>query len=151
LQGARTHIRWLALLALTGWVATDASRADLPFLSEKAVRTEIVGRTLTGYYVDGQPWTETYLPDTGISYQDRLYSWSGTWSFEGSAFCTFYNQRANGGCWLVRKISANCFEFYIASGGLLEEQLPDATRDVGHWTARGWRTDARSTCADWIS
>ena len=112
------------------------------------VRAEITAKKLTGYYSDGLPWTETYFADTSISYQDRQFNWSGTWSFRGPAFCTFYNRGANGGCWLVRKISGNCYEFYIASGEpAIESPLPHIA--PRHWTARGWRTEATSTCEEW--
>ena len=130
----------LAMLIGTIWAALAADFA----MSEQDIRGELIGVPMQGNYVDGRPWDETYFPDGRISYHDLSNNWSGQWSFRGSGFCTFYNDGANGGCWLVHKVSENCYEFY--SLGRNEKKFKDLPERRLVWVARGWRRSHASTC-----
>ena len=118
-----------------------SSHARGGWMTESAMRADFIGKELAGHYADGRTWTETYHSDGGISYREVDRQATGQWSFRGSVFCTFYGPGFDGACWFSRKLSANCYEFYLAS------REPDG--EIGlpkRWNARGWRTDRASTC-----
>ena len=68
-------------------------------------------------------------------------------------FCTFYDPSPaipplTGGCWTAIKVSANCYEFYLA-GLAPEAPFEDDPEGANRrWNARGWRQDEPSTCHD---
>lgn len=121
-----------------------------PYLSEGSIREAIVGHTLDGHYGNGTTWSESYQSDGGLDYREARRAAHGKWSFRpGNVFCTFYDPSPtgslSGGCWLVIKSSANCFEFYVAGEGApveSDEGLSTPTR----WNAQGWRRSQPSTC-----
>jgi len=131
-------------------LASVAVNAQTPYLSEEVIRSAIVGQTLDGHYGNGVAWSEVYKPDGGLEYREAHRAAKGKWSFRpGNVFCTFYDPsptgNLGGGCWLVVKSSANCFEFYVAgAGGSVdsEEGLPTPSG----WNAQGWRRSEPSTC-----
>lgn len=129
--------------------ATPTAGADTPTLSETAIREAIVGHTLDGHYGHGVTWTETYRQDGGLDYREAHVSATGRWSFRpGNVFCTFYDPgpagTLPGGCWLVVRTSANCFEFYAADQAPIEPE--DGSAPPLRWNAQGWRRDTPSTC-----
>lgn len=128
------------MVCLTG---AQAPAADT-WLSEAEIRRELIGHTNKGFYRGGERWVDAYAGDGSIAYRDERVSWSGQWSFHGNAFCTFYNDGANGGCYLVRQQSKNCFEFVAVPDdwrgpGLAPGSSPD-------WFAKGWRSEEPTTC-----
>lgn len=142
----------LAGAAITGG-AGRAPALDPPWMSEAAMREAFIGRTLDGHYGNGVTWTETYLENGRLDYREPTRSAVGNWYFRGHVFCTFYDAPPpmpplNGGCWTTLKVSANCYEFYLA--GL----TPDPPYEDGapgmaqRWNARGWRADQPSTCQE---
>jgi hypothetical protein len=66
----------------------------------------------------------------------------GQWSVHAGAFCTIYDNDRAGGCYLVRKMSENCFEFYFIAR--TEQQALRPGRPT--WTAQAWLKGDPSTC-----
>jgi len=130
-----------------------AVRALDAWMTEDAMRAAFIGKTLDGHYGNGVTWTETYLDSGRLDYRESARRAVGTWHFRGHVFCTFYDPSPaqpplNGGCWTAIKVSANCYEFYLA--GLAPEppfadDLPGMSQ---RWNARGWRQEEPSTCHD---
>jgi hypothetical protein len=106
------------------------------------LRLAFNGKTVTGAYVTGVTFTETYFPDGGITYRDDLGSDQGHWYVWGPEFCTFY-QSMQGACFNIRRVGGNCFQAYAAAGA---EHLTDEAALAPFLVAQLWRTDAISTC-----
>jgi len=117
------------------------------------MRADFVGKTLDGHYGNGLTWTESYLADGRLDYREAGRRATGNWYFRGHVFCTFYDPPAalpplNGGCWTTIKVSANCYEFYLA-GLAPEPPYEDGAPGMAQrWNARGWRQEEPSTCSD---
>lgn len=144
----RSHPR-LAALVLAGLIlgATPLARAlDTDWLSAEAARAELIGSTMKGYYRDGERWVDAYAKDGTIAYSDARVAWTGEWLFQGNVFCTFYNDRADGGCYLMRQLSRNCFEYVIVPNDWQGPGLPEVA--AADWFARGWRDEDASTCEE---
>lgn len=138
--------------ALAG--AASAAWSATIWMTESAMRDAFVGKTLEGHYGNGRSWIETYTKDGRLDYREGPREAKGTWHFRGAVFCTFYDAAYrpmfNGGCWVVQKVSANCYEFYLAPPGLRPpeadaDEEPDA---ISRWNARGWRREEPSTCGE---
>ncbi len=112
-------------------------------MDERMMTESFAGRTIDGRYGSGLAFTETYRADGSISYKDTLASASGNWRVTGQGFCTFYEDM-NGGCFLVRKMGANCFEFYIAES---QDTGPLPPRQGKPYVAQGWYPEKPSTCS----
>jgi hypothetical protein len=141
----------LALSAVTGCAliaATPRAPATVPWMTEEALRAEIIGKTLDGHYGDGLAWTEAYLANGRLDYREKSRSAVGYWYFRGNVFCTFYDPPERptmaGGCWDTIKSGANCYEFYLA--GLFQPGDLNPSERGTRWNARGWRKDEPSTC-----
>lgn len=146
-----TSARRLAPFALLLGLSAGAW-AETPYLPESEIRSAIVGQTLDGHYVNGLPWSERYLADGRLDYREPRRTARGSWSFRpGGVFCTFYDPSPEGslggGCWLVLRSSANCFEFYVAGGGAPADSDEGVTTQ-SRWNAQGWRRDEASTCTE---
>lgn len=141
-------MRIVMAVVLASVAATAASAREGMLLGDDALRAEFSGKTITGYYLDTKVgFVEAYRPDGRITYKDDLQADRGRWFVAGQLFCTFYD-RINGGCWYVRKVNANCLEFFAQSSRLptlpLEQQLalqPDA---------RAAREGETVTCDAWL-
>ena len=134
--------------AAGGVIATAApAPAGLRWMSEEAMRSAFIGKTLDGHYSNGVTWTETYLGEGRLDYKEKARDAKGYWFFrDGSVFCTFYDPPygMSGGCWRAIEASANCYEFYLSglrAPGDLEPPDP-----LKRWQARGWRQGEPSTC-----
>lgn len=148
--------RALATLAAAAGCVLLGAASPVPvaaplWMSEPAMREAFIGRTLDGHYGNGVTWTEAYLADGRLEYREGERRATGRWHFRGThVFCTFYDptERFAGGCWNTLKISANCYEFYLAD--LIPRDVEGA--DLGgwllRWNARAWRRDAPSTCQE---
>ena len=117
------------------------------------MREAFIGRTLDGHYGNGVAWTEAYGADGRLDYREASRAATGRWYFRGHVFCTFYEPTAgqpglNGGCWTTVKVSANCYEFYLA-GLNREPPFEDGTDGMAlRWNARAWRQGEPSTCSE---
>jgi hypothetical protein len=143
--------RALSLVCGLAVCAVVPAVAQMPYLTESEIRTAIVGATLDGHYLGGAPWSEAYLADGGLDYREPRRAAKGKWSFRpGNVFCTFYDPSPEGslggGCWLVLKPSANCFEFYVA--GAAPGDSDEGVTTQSRWNAQGWRRGEASTCTE---
>ena len=111
------------------------------------MRAAFIGKTLDGHYGNGVTWTEAYLENGRLDYRESRRKAVGDWSFHGHIFCTFYDgPLLNGGCWTAIKVSANCYEFYLA-GLSPDPPFEDGAPGMAQrWNARGWRQEEPSTC-----
>jgi hypothetical protein len=128
--------------------AGSPAHAERGWMNETAMRTAFIGKTLDGYYADGEDWTETYRGDGRLDYSDRKRGGPGYWYFREHVFCTFYDpgQDINGGCFTAVQAGANCYEFYLAgfSEREIDREVPPGP--VGRWVARASRRGEPSTC-----
>lgn len=117
-------------------------------MSEEAMRTAFIGKTLDGHYANGLTWTETYDSDGRLEYKERVRASGGYWYFRDHVFCTFYDpgKGLNGGCFTTIATGANCYEFYLA--GLSEREADEAAPldPLRRWVARASRRGEPSTC-----
>lgn len=129
----------LALVALTPVVADG-------YLGEADIKAAFSGQTIDGVYADKTTFTETYSANGHTDYSEPKRKMAGHWSVIEGQFCTIYDEKAGGGCFLVKKVSANCYEFYFAN----PDEETAAEGDVGRprWTARGWIKGKTTTCED---
>lgn len=138
----RRRFRFL-IAALVLAAAPVLARADddkRRFLGDAEIRADVVGHDFKGYYTTGKPWAEDYDASGSLKYREPNIDIAGYWTLSEGVFCTFYRQQLGGGCWRVRRVSENCFEFYGASQG------PGRTATDTGWTARGWKTKEAPTC-----
>ena len=110
-------------------------------MTEEAMRSAFIGKTLDGHYGNGLTWTETYFGDGRLEYRESARQATGRWHFRGHVFCTFYDPPLpqpplNGGCWTAIKTSANCYEFYLAG---LSPDPPVRRRHARHGASAGTR------------
>jgi hypothetical protein len=143
----RNRVRLAALAAVFVCVLATAgppARAKLPWMTEDAMHSAFIGKTLDGYYVDGEGWTETYDANGRLDYRDTARSGGGIWFFRDRVFCTFYDpgQDLTGGCFTALRASANCYEFYRAD----PDEGEDEAAPAGRWVARASRRGEPSTC-----
>jgi hypothetical protein len=124
------------------------ARAEHGWMSEAAMRTAFIGKTLDGYYADGEDWTESYGADGRLNYSDRKRKSLGYWYFRDQVFCTFYDpgQDIDGGCFMAVQASPNCYEFYVAGFSEREADRARPPGPVGRWVARASRHGEASTC-----
>lgn len=116
------------------------------WLSDDQIRSAFRGQTIDGVYADRRTFVERYAEDGGLDYIEPYRRNVGRWSVKGSAFCTLYDRDPTGGCYRVRRLSANCFAFYFVSRS--EEQAVKDPLEIPAWTARGWVRGKASTCED---
>jgi len=134
-------------------VGTAASApAKPPWMTEEAIRSGFIGKTLDGHYITGERWTETYFANGRLDYREVTRHATGDWSFRGSVFCTFYDPKfrpaLNGGCWTVLTRGSNCFEFFLAGTNRDDPDSDDVEGAGMRWNARGWRQGEPSTCEE---
>jgi len=118
------------------------------WMTEVKLRSSFAESTINGEYVDGRTFSERYNKDGSLAYTEtaRAAKWSGRWSIVRDRFCTIYDNFGTGGCFRVRQVSLNCFEFFFDSR--TEEEARSSTPRQPSWTARAWRVDRSSTCQD---
>lgn len=136
-----------AALAMTigGAEAAPAIEPD-GFFGEAEIRNLVSGFTFEGEFRDSVKWREAYHTGGTLDYDAHGSHWIGDWHADGELFCTFYRGVIDGGCYLVRQMSSNCFYFYVAGFGIDQPSMSRAGEDRANWYARGWRTNAASTC-----
>jgi hypothetical protein len=148
----KTWARRSAFAACAAVFVSFEALAGPPWMSEEAIRSAFIGRTLDGHYGNGVTWTETYTAEGRLDYRERGRRAVGDWHFRpGGVFCTFYDPpfrpALTGGCWTVIKASANCYEFFMAGG---PDSVPDddPQAPAARWNAQGWRQGEPSTCQE---
>ena len=134
-------------LCLIGLATASAGASDI-WMSDERLKAAFDGQTIDGQYADGRTFREQYANDGALDYREdkpprRL---RGHWSIIKQRFCTIYENSSTGGCYRVRQVSANCFEFYFETR--TEEEARRSTLRKPTWTARAWRTDSVSTCEE---
>jgi len=118
--------------------------AEPGWMSEAELLATFTGRSIDGHYEDGDTFHESYAADGAVLYRDAHRASGGRWSVQTGTFCTIYDDDPAGGCYRVRQVSGNCFEFYFVARTEIQ-----AKRDPRKpaWTARGWFPEKPSTCA----
>lgn len=152
--GRRRRVAAVAL-GLFLLAATEARSTSLALYADPAgamqpgeLRQAFSGQELQGYYPgDGGEWTESYRVDETLAYRDATSQSAGRWLVNGNRFCTSYDAATfEDGCFLVRRHSANCFDFYALDA---DHRLTVSVADVrngANFTARAWRRGEASTC-----
>lgn len=120
--------------------------ASLPWMEDAAIRSAFSGKTLQGHYANGVAFTESYGTGGAVNYLERERSLPGHWSVQGGAFCTIYHRDAAGGCYRVKQITDNCYEFYYVAR--TEFEAANGLTVGPAWTARAAVSDRTSTCDD---
>lgn len=132
-------------------VQPSHSRADggaSAWMSDSDLGKQFRGVEIDGHYASGRTFSEAYRTDGRLEYRERDRQTRGRWSVEAGSFCTIYDQDSSGGCYRVKRVGRNCFEFYFVAR--TEEQArQDPNRPS--WTARGWVKSEAATCADGAS
>ena len=119
-------------------------------MSEEAIRAEFIGKARDGYFRAGKTWSSTHRANGRSDFSADGRTWAGHWTLRGRVLCTFVDPKTlparPGGCWSAVKVSANCYEYYVARPGRAETG-EDAWTDQ-RWFARGWRREQPSTCME---
>lgn len=141
-------LKWLAPVFVLLMLSQSAPRADSFWMTTAEIRAFLAGTTIDGDYVDGRTFTESYDLEGRLKYHEPAdnRNWTGDWSVTNDRFCTIYDVSGTGGCFRVRRISFNCLEFFFDTR--TEEEARSSTPRNPSWTARAWRTDKPSTCAE---
>lgn len=134
----------VSVLAIAFVLGDSRLRAESGWMSEADLLATFQGRSIDGLYDDGDTFHETYAADGTVAYRDQRRVSGGRWSVETGTFCTIYDDDPAGGCYRVRQVSGNCFEFYFVA-----RTEAEAKRDPRKpsWTARGWFPEKPTTCA----
>lgn len=133
----------IAFLVSAAGAQDDAGQGT--WMDEAEIRAAFAGQTIDGHYSNGDAFTESYLANGRIDYREKVRKLTGRWSVEAGTFCTIYDASPTGGCYRVRRMSGNCFEFYYV-GRDESEVLVRPGRPA--WTARGWHKNKNSTCEE---
>lgn len=137
---------WLTALALAlAPVVCQPASAQEDWMSEADLARTFAGKTITGRYASGRPFTEQYREDGRLEYRERGTVIAGKWAVEAGAFCTIYDQDASGGCYRVRRLTGNCYEFYFVAR--TQRDAADKPRRPD-WTARGSIEGEKGACQD---
>jgi hypothetical protein len=125
-------------------VLVIGTTAAAPWMDEAALTMAFAGKTIQGNYASGKSFTETYKSDGAIDYREKDIAYKGHWSLQAGSFCTIYHSDPTGGCYQVRQVSDNCFEFYFVT----RTEAQAAEHDLGRpsWTARAAVSDRDATC-----
>lgn len=140
----------LTVVSLCAVTTAQAAGDDRPndWMSAAELKAAFSGTTIAGHYADGRPFKESYFKNGRLKYFEELSHRAqvGHWSIVSGSFCTIYDLNPTGGCFRVRRHSANCFEFYFLVRTETEARQPEPGRPS--WSARAWRTDRPSTCRE---
>lgn len=139
----RTPSRLFAI-ALLAFSSIAMAQNAVDWMGDDEIRKAFAGVTISGVYVDGVKFTESYAEGGRITYSDPRKAMTGRWSVVNQAFCTLYDEHITGGCFKVSRHSANCYEFYFLTSSEGEAAKPDGARP--RWTARGWNQANTATC-----
>lgn len=137
---------WLFAAVVTAWPA--GAPASGFWMKDAELRASFAGSTIDGQYADRRTFRESYSAAGSIEYHEQPTNkhWTGHWSVVRDRFCTIYDNFGTGGCFRVRRVSLNCFEFYFDTR--TEEEARRSTLRNPKWTARAWLIDHTSTCEE---
>ncbi|MEL6750614.1 MAG: hypothetical protein AAFO70_00865 [Pseudomonadota bacterium] len=101
------------------------------------------GHTISGEYSNGGTFIEQFRTGGATIYADDSGIFEGKASVTNRQLCFDYpaDDALTGGCFVIQRTGENCFTFFTS----------DALQTGAGWTARAWRTDAPSTCADQLT
>ena len=117
-----------------------------PWMDDGALTAAFSGKTIQGHYGSGKAFTETYASTGSIEYKEAKVAYRGHWSVQAGSFCTIYHGDPTGGCYQVRQVSDNCYEFYFVTRTEAQAAVGDLNRPS--WTARAAVSDRDATCTD---
>lgn len=142
------QIFWSLPLVIVCASLGGGARALDFWMTAAELRQSLADTTISGQYVDARSFSEVYKSDGSLRYREfeSKTKYTGRWSIVRDRFCTIYDQTQTGGCFRVRRISDNCFEFFFDSR--TEAEARSSTLRNPTWTARAWRTDRISTCEE---
>jgi hypothetical protein len=141
---------FLSLLACALLARLPLAAAEPPWMGEEVMRAEFVGKKLRGYFHNGTTWTSSHHEGGRFEMCQGTLCIEGRWFFRGRASCDvggppyWVPER----CAVVKKVSANCYEFHLTSplaGPLLDR---GDFRPEPRWHSRGWRQEEPSTCEE---
>jgi hypothetical protein len=142
----------LCVLVLFTLVAAHSTAlATRAWMSEEAIRAELLGKPIDGHFRNGRTWTVILSDDGRVEQLERLgQKMLGYWFFRGSVLCSVpdavHRPPFVVSCWSITKTSANCYEYYrVEAWG--EEPIDEESRDL-IWYGMGWRQGEPSTCGD---
>lgn len=117
-------------------------------MSNERLQAAFSGQTILGQYADGRAFREQFATDGSLDYVEKAppRHLRGHWSIIKQRFCTIYANSGTGGCYRVRQVSDNCFEFYFE--WRTEAEVRQSTPRQPTWTARAWRSTHISTCEE---
>lgn len=148
-KGARGAIGGMGTAVVLFSAALAATKAPAiaseTWLLEAELREAFTGVTLDGKYGSGKPFTESYGRDGRIEYRERGTIIAGKWSILSGSLCTIYDTDPTGGCYRVKKVGSNCYEFYFVAR---TEQQARTEQGRPAWTARGSVQGRDGTCAE---
>lgn len=134
------------LLLLASAMAVPAAvAADGPWMHDEDMRAAFTGVTLEGKYGSGRPFREVYEADGKLEYREAATVIGGKWSVRAGTFCTIYDKDPTGGCYRVKKVGGNCYEFYFVAR---TEQQAEGDPKSPSWTARGSIVGKPGICAE---
>ena len=139
-------MRRVALIGLLTVFALPAIAAAESWMDEAALQKAFAGKTIQGLYASGTSFVETYNEGGSIIYTERDVAYQGHWSLQAGTFCTIYNADPKGGCYSVRQVSDNCYEFYFVAR--TEQEAAVDGPGPPKWTARAAVSDRDATSAD---
>ncbi len=118
------------------------------WMSDNDLSQQFRGVEIDGHYASGRTFSEAYRRDGRLEYRERDRETRGRWSVEAGSFCTIYDMDSSGGCYRVKRVGRNCFEFYFVARTEDQARLDP---NKPSWTARGWIKSETATCADGAS
>ena len=135
-----------AAAALAIVLASQPAAAVESWMTDAQMRAAFGDKTIQGNYASGRAFTESYWADGSIEYREHGVEYRGHWSLQAGSFCTIYHSDPTGGCYQVRQVSDNCYEFYYVTR--TEEQAAEGDLGRPAWTARAAVSDRDATCSD---
>lgn len=145
MQGMNSALAVCLMVGLAIGPAT-AVRAD-DWMDDVALRSTFAGTTIDGVYTSGMTFRERYLANGRLDYREQGgRAMDGHWSVIAGAWCTIYSVANTGGCFKVRQVSVNCYEFHFQTRTEAEAALPNPGKPS--WTARAWLLGRPATCKE---
>ena len=127
----------------------EDERLGLAWMAGDEIRTVFAGRRLSGIYPNLSQWSEEILADGTSDYREGAKHWRGEWWIADRGFCFAYPPPGIGGCFLVTRVSRNCYELYETTGLHGGSAVPPST--VGAWNGRMWIAAEPPTCEEALS
>lgn len=138
ISGAAFFMVWASMISA-------APAAEDPWMNEGEMTAAFSGVTLEGKYGSGRPFSEIYRKDGSLEYREAAMVIGGKWSVEAGTFCTIYDNDPSGGCYRVKKVGGNCYEFFFVAR---TEQQARAEPKHPSWTARGSVVGKPGICSE---